>query len=202
MEEMVVRRQDGGGLVTPGSDEHGALQRALLTQWQVAGYLMAVLGLTLGAYLVDVGAGPWMFAVIYAAVQCVVLVAPMIGAAVAMRMRRYRLAAISSLLGAGGYAFSALCCLLMAPLLGDWPSTDQMLTSITVCLLLVPPLLVASRAALEAGRALWHVPSNPRQLGPGEDLQPMPRISAGDTAPDRSAHEPTRLVRPIRYAYR
>jgi hypothetical protein len=77
-----------------------------------------------------------------------------------------------------------------------------MLTSIMECVLFVPPLLVTSWAALEAGRALWHFPSGPRQLGPGENRQTMPVISSGAIAPDPSPQELPRQLRPIRYAYR
>jgi hypothetical protein len=197
MDGLVAGRGDEAGTSATRCQREDALQRALLDQWQAAGYVLALVGLTLGAYLVGVGAGAWML------VMCAVLVAPLAGAALAAQRQRYRLAAVSSLLGAGGYAFSALFCLLMAPAqIGDWPSTSEMLTSIMECLLVVPPLLAASRAALGVGRVLWHLPAGPGQIGPGGDHRTMPVIGAGAAAPDRSAQQPPGRLRPTRYAPR
>jgi hypothetical protein len=179
MNDLVVS-QNHDAVPRTRQQHGGALQRAVLAQWQAAGALLVLVGLTLGAYLIGVGAGLWMLAL------CVVFVAPMLGTAIATRLGRYHLAASSSLLGAGGYAFSALFCLLMAPgQIGDWPTTAQMLTSITECLLVVPPLLVTSWVALEASRALRQVPADPPQLRPGAQQETMLVNDSEGTTPER-----------------
>jgi hypothetical protein len=125
------------------------LQRAIIHQWQSAGYLLIFIGLVLGL-LISQGRYGSGFHV--ALVFCLLLATPTATALLALHLRQYRWAAALSTLGGMFCGFIVLSSLSVLPLMLMGMSTIlDALSSLAIYLATMVPLAAASTAAMKSG---------------------------------------------------
>jgi hypothetical protein len=114
MDEMVVSMDLDAGSSALGGKPSGASQRALLSQWQAAGYLVVASGILLALTLLRDAAASAPVMLVLALMLS--LLAPPALAGMLLRLRRPRLAAVSCYLGTCSSWLLSFCGLCSAGL--------------------------------------------------------------------------------------
>jgi hypothetical protein len=150
------------------------LQRAIVHEWQAAGYLLIAIGTILGVF---VSLGYQGSAVGVALVLCLLLATPTALALLALHLRRYRLATALSVCGGGLCGLIALSSLSVLPdLLVGAGSVLDALGFLAIYAATMVPLAVAGTAGLKSGWDLGTVGrmEGRKHLSPRGGRPPLP----------------------------